>query len=157
MPRRRGNIVKHRVSPDPKYKSQSLQLFINRVMQRGKKTVAERLVYSALAIIADKTKKNPVEVFETALRNASPSMEVKPRRVGGSTLQVPVEVNSARRSALAMRWVIGYARSRSGRTFAEKLAAELLEAAANQGSSIKKKEDIHKQAEGNRAFAHYRW
>ncbi len=156
MPRR-GNIQRHTTAPDPKYRSMTVARFINRVMERGKKTTATRLVYGAFDIINEKTKKNPTEIFETALRNAGPSMEVKPRRVGGATLQVPIEVSSERRAALAMRWIIGYARSRSGKTFAEKLAAELLDAASNQGSAIKKKEETHKMAEANRAFAHYRW
>jgi small subunit ribosomal protein S7 len=126
-------------------------------MERGKKPTAVRLVYGAMSIIEDKTKKNPLEVFETALRNAGPSLEVKPRRVGGATLQVPVEVSSERRMALAMRWIIANSRARSGKTFAEKLAGELMDTAANQGATIKKKEETHKMAEANRAFAHYRW
>ena len=156
MPRR-GNVHTRITPPDARYKNRVVTEFINNIMQRGKKSVATRLVYDAFKIVEDKTKKNPLEVFETALRNAGPSMEVKPRRVGGATLQVPVEVSSSRRASLAMRWVISYARSRSGRSFSEKLAAEILDAAANQGSSIKKKEETHKMAEANRAFAHYRW
>jgi small subunit ribosomal protein S7 len=156
MPRR-GNVKRHTTAPDPKYKSMTVARFINRVMERGKKTTATRLVYGAFDIINEKTKKNPTEIFEAAMRNAGPSMEVKPRRVGGATLQVPIEVNSERRAALAMRWIIGFARARAGKTFAEKLAAELLDAAANQGSAIKKKEETYKMAEANRAFAHYRW
>jgi small subunit ribosomal protein S7 len=156
MPRR-GNVQHHPVLPDPKYKNITIQMFINRIMARGKKVTAERLVYGAFGIIEEKTKKNPLEVFETALRNAGPSIEVKPRRVGGATLQVPVEVSGERRTALAMRWVIQFARARGGKTFAEKLAGELMDAAANQGASIKKKEETHKMAEANRAFAHYRW
>ena len=126
-------------------------------MERGKKVTAERLVYGAFDIMGEKTKKNPMEVFESALRNAGPSIEVKPRRVGGATLQVPVEVSSERRTSLAMRWIIQFARARGGKSFAEKLASELMDAAANQGSTIKKKEETHKMAEANRAFAHYRW
>ncbi|MBI3742238.1 MAG: 30S ribosomal protein S7 [Chloroflexi bacterium] len=156
MPRR-GNVKRHVALADAQYKNRTVGLFINNIMQRGKKSIATRLVYDAFKIIEDKTKKNPLEVFESALRNAGPSMEVKPRRVGGATLQVPVEVSSDRRASLAMRWVISYARARSGRTFSEKLAAEILDAASNQGSAIKKKEEVHKQAEANRAFAHYRW
>ncbi len=156
MPRR-GQAVHHSVLPDPKHNNVVVQKFINRVMQRGKKTVAERLVYDAFEIIGEKAKKNPLEVFETALRNAGPSLEVKPRRVGGATLQVPVEVSGERRMALAMRWLIMNARARSGKTLSEKLAGELMEAAANQGATIKKKEETHKMAEANRAFAHYRW
>lgn len=156
MPRR-GKVEHHPVAPDTKYQSESVAHLINRVMLRGKKTVATRLVYGAFDIIAEKTKKNPVEVFETAMRNAGPSIEVRPRRVGGATLQVPVEVPNERRVALAMRWLIRHARARSGKSFAEKLAAEVMDAANNQGATIKKKEETHKMAEANRAFAHYRW
>ena len=130
---------------------------INRVMTGGKKTVAEKSVYGAMEIIADKTKKSPLEVLDSALKNAGPSLEVKPRRVGGATLQVPVEVSGDRRAVLAMRWIIQYSRARGGKSYAEKLAGEILDAAANQGASIKKKEETHKMAEANRAFAHYRW
>lgn len=156
MPRR-GQVRHLPVPPDPKYNSVTVQRFINRVMQRGKKPTAERLVYGAFGMIAEKTKKNPLEVFETALQNAGPSLEVRPRRVGGATLQVPVEVSSERRRTLAMRWLIGFARARSGKTFSEKLAGEIMDAAANQGATIKKKDETHKMAEANRAFAHYRW
>lgn len=156
MPRR-GKVKRHVTAPDVKYNNKIIASFINRIMERGKKSTAERLVYSAFGIIEDKTKKNPVEVFETALRNAGPSIEVKPRRVGGATLQVPVEVASDRRVALAMRWLIANSRARGGKTFAEKLAGELMDAAANQGATIKKREEVHKMAEANRAFAHYRW
>lgn len=156
MPRR-GKVERHPVAPDTKYQSESVARLINRVMLRGKKTVATRLVYGAFDIIAEKTKKNPVEVFETAVRNAGPSIEVRPRRVGGATLQVPVEVPNERRVALAMRWLIRHARARSGKSFSEKLAAEIMDAANNQGATIKKKEETHKMAEANRAFAHYRW
>lgn len=156
MPRR-GQVEHHPVGPDSKYNSVAVQKFINHVMERGKKRTAERSVYSAFGIIEEKTKKNPLEVFETALRNAGPSLEVKPRRVGGATLQVPVEVSSLRRTALAMRWLIANSRARGGKTFAEKLAGELMDTAANQGATIKKKEETHKMAEANRAFAHYRW
>ncbi len=156
MPRR-GNVKHHPVLPDTKYNSTVVQNLINRVMERGKKTVAERLVYGALDIVGEKTKKNPLEVLDTALKNAGPNLEVKPRRVGGATLQVPVEVSNERRTALALRWIIQYSRARGGKTFAEKLAGEVLDAASNQGASIKKKEETHKMAEANRAFAHYRW
>ncbi len=156
MPRR-GNVHHHRVFPDSKYNNLTVQKIINRVMERGKKTVAERLIYDALDIVGEKTKKNPIEVLDTALRNAGPNLEVKPRRVGGATLQVPIEVSNDRRLALAMRWMIQYARARGGKTFAEKFAGEIMDAAANQGSTIKKKEETHKMAEANRAFAHYRW
>jgi small subunit ribosomal protein S7 len=156
MPRR-GKVEHHVVAPDVKYNNKTIQAFINRIMMRGKKATATRVVYNAFTIIEDKAKKSPVEVFETALRNAGPSVEVRPRRVGGATLQVPVEVPSDRRVALAMRWLIANTRARSGKTFAEKLAGELMDAAANQGATIKKKEETHKMAEANRAFAHYRW
>lgn len=156
MPRR-GQVEHHPVLPDSKYNSVVVSQFINRIMERGKKITAERLVYDAFEIIGDKTKKNPMEVFESALRNAGPSLEVKPRRVGGATLQVPVEVSSVRRNALAMRWLIANSRARAGKTYAEKLAGELMDTAANQGATIKKKEETHKMAEANRAFAHYRW
>lgn len=156
MPRR-GNVPHHPVFPDPKYNNLTVQKIINRVMERGKRTVAERLIYDALDIVGEKTKKNPIEVLDTALRNAGPNLEVKPRRVGGATLQVPVEVSNDRRLALAMRWMISYARARGGKTFAEKFAGEVMDAATNQGSTIKKKEETHKMAEANRAFAHYRW
>ncbi len=156
MPRR-GHVEHHPVLPDPKYSNVTVQKFINRVMQRGKKSTAERLMYDAFGIIEEKTKKNPLEVFETAVRNAGPSIEVKPRRVGGATLQVPVEVAGERRVALARRGLIANSRARAGKTYAEKLAGELMDTAANQGATIKKKEETHKMAEANRAFAHYRW
>ncbi len=156
MPRR-GKVEHHPVAPDSKYNNATIQAFINRVMFRGKKSTATRVVYGAFNIIEEKTKKNPIEIFETALRNAGPSIEVRPRRVGGATLQVPVEVPSVRRTALAMRWLIANSRARSGKTYAEKLAGELMDAATNQGATIKKKEETHKMAEANRAFAHYRW
>jgi small subunit ribosomal protein S7 len=156
MPRR-GQVQHHPVLPDSKYNSVVVSQFINRIMERGKKITAERLVYDAFEIIGDKTKKNPMEIFESAMRNAGPSIEVKPRRVGGATLQVPVEVSSVRRNALAMRWLIANSRARAGKTYAEKLAGELMDTAANQGATIKKKEETHKMAEANRAFAHYRW
>ncbi len=156
MPRR-GHVEHQPIFPDTKYNSVNVSKFINRCMERGKRMTASRLVYDAFGMIEEKTKKNPLEVFDTALRNAGPSLEVKPRRVGGATLQVPVEVSSDRRTALAMRWLIANARARAGKTFAEKLAGELMDTAANQGATIKKKEETHKMAEANRAFAHYRW
>jgi len=145
------------MEPDARFHSVHIQAFINRVMQRGKKSTAASLVYDALDLIEERTKKNPVDTFELALKNVSPVMEVKPRRVGGATYQVPVEVESKRGQALAMRWLISAARTRAGKTMAEKLAAELTDAAQNQGATIKKREDTHKMAEANRAFAHYRW
>jgi len=145
------------VIPDARYNSEIITRLINRLMERGKKSVAERIVYSAFDIIETRTKKSPLDTFEQALRNATPSVEVKPRRVGGATYQVPVEIEPERRGALALRWIVDAARNRSGRTMAEKLASELMDAAVNQGGTIKKKEDTHKMAEANRAFAHYRW
>ncbi len=156
MPRR-GQVERHVTISDIKYNSVAVEKLINRVMERGKKMTARKLVYTAFDIVQEKSKKNALEVYETALRNAGPSLEVKPRRVGGATLQVPVEVSSERRQTLAMRWLIAYSRARSGKSFAEKLASEILDTAANQGSTIKKKEETHKMAEANRAFAHYRW
>jgi small subunit ribosomal protein S7 len=132
-------------------------VLINHVLKQGKKSTATRLVYGALDIIEDKQKKNPVEVFEAALRNAGPVMEVRPRRVGGATYQVPMEVDNNRKLALAIRWILMAARARGGKSFAEKLAAELMEAADNQGAAIRKKEETHKMAEANRAFSHFRF
>ncbi len=152
---RRGTIAKREVIPDARYDSVAVQKFINKVMTRGKKSVAERIVYDALEIAAERVKKTPMEVFEQALRNASPSIEVKPKRVGGATYQVPVEVKADRRMALAMRWLLISARNRSGRPMRERLASELLDAYNNTGTTIKRKEDVHRMAEANRAFAHY--
>jgi small subunit ribosomal protein S7 len=154
MPRR-GDIQKRIPPPDARYDSVLIQKFINKVMERGKKSVAERIVYDALDIAAERTRKTQLEVFEQALRNASPSIEVKPKRVGGATYQVPVEVKSDRRYALAMRWLLTASRGRSGRPMHERLANELVDAFNNTGSTIKRKEDVHKMAEANRAFAHY--
>ncbi len=156
MPRR-ARAQKRIPRADAKYNSRTIGRFINKLMQRGKKVVAERLVYDAFEIIQEKTKKSPTEIFEQAIKNAGPTVEVKPRRVGGATLQVPVEVPSDRRQALAMRWILAATKARGGKSFSEKLAAELMDAAAGQGATIKKKEETHKMAEANRAFAHYRW
>jgi small subunit ribosomal protein S7 len=131
--------------------------FVNKVMLRGKKSVAERTVYGALEIVQEKTGKDPMEVFTQALNNAMPLIEVRPRRVGGATYQVPMEVRPDRRQAMGMRWLIQFARQRPGRTMADRLAAELLDAASNQGNTVKKREDTHRMAEANKAFAHYRW
>ncbi|EFO82055.1 hypothetical protein OSCT_0204 [Oscillochloris trichoides DG-6] len=152
---RRSNTVKRTILPDARYESLLVQKFINKVMERGKKSTAERIVYNAMDIAADRLKKSPLEVFEQALRNASPSIEVKPKRVGGATYQVPIEVKSERRYALAMRWLLISARARSGRPMAERLATEIMDAYNNTGSTIKRREDVHKMAEANRAFAHY--
>jgi small subunit ribosomal protein S7 len=154
MPRR-GDIERRALLPDARYESVLVQKFINKVMERGKKSVAERIVYDALELAAERTRKLPLEVFEQALRNASPTIEVKPKRVGGATYQVPVEVKSDRRYALAMRWLLIASRGRSGRPMYERLASELVDAFNNTGSTIKRKEDVHKMAEANRAFAHY--
>jgi small subunit ribosomal protein S7 len=156
MPRRYKPSARE-VSPDAKYDNVTVAKFINRLMLRGKKSVAEGIMYDAFGIIEDKTKRNPLDVFEQAIKNATPIIEVKPRRVGGATYQVPVEVEPHRRLSLVMRWLIQTARSRSGKTMAEKLANELMDASQGTGATIKKKEDTHRMAEANRAFAHYRW
>jgi small subunit ribosomal protein S7 len=156
MPRRR-EVAKRTIIPDAKYNSKLVAKFIASIMRDGKKSVAESLFYGAFDIIEEKTKSDPLKVFEQALDNVRPVIEVKSRRVGGSTYQVPTEIRPSRRVALAMRWVIGYARSRSERGFAGKLAAELMDAANSRGAAVKKKEDTHKMAEANKAFAHYRW
>ncbi|MCL5102711.1 MAG: 30S ribosomal protein S7 [Armatimonadetes bacterium] len=156
MPRK-GPAKKRDIVPDPLYGSRMLTRLINRVLLSGKKSVAEKIVYGALDMIEEKTKRPGIEVFEEALRNVMPIIEVKPRRVGGSTYQVPVEVRSDRKVSLAMRWIVTYARRRGGHTMMERLAAELLDASNNTGASIKKKEDGHKMAEANKAFAHYRY
>ena len=156
MPRRR-EIAKRTVDPDPKYGSIIMTKFINGIMDQGKKSTARRVFYGSLNIIGGRVKDNPEQVFEKALDNVKPVIEVKSRRVGGATYQVPVEVSPARRTALAIRWIIGYAGSRAEKSMEEKLAGELLDAYNNRGSSIKKKEDTHKMAEANKAFAHYRW
>lgn len=154
---RRNQAPVREVLPDAKYGSAALAKFINRIMLRGKKSVAEHVVYQSFDIIAERTGKKPLDVFEQAMQNAAPVIEVKPRRVGGATYQVPIEVEPIRRQALAHRWLIANARKRSGKSMAQKLAAELMDAANNTGATIKKKEDTHKMAEANRAFAHYRW
>jgi small subunit ribosomal protein S7 len=154
---RRTKPEKREIEPDIRYSNTNLQVLINHVLKQGKKSTATRLVYGAMDIIEDKQKKNPVEVFEAALRNAGPVMEVRPRRVGGATYQVPMEVDSSRKLALAIRWILAASRARGGKSFAEKLAAELMEAADNQGAAIRKKEETHKMAEANRAFSHFRF
>ncbi len=154
MPRR-GTIEKRIPLPDPRYNSVIVQQFINKVMQRGKKSVAERIVYQALELASDRLKRTPMEVFDIALRNAGPVIEVRPKRVGGATYQVPVEVKSDRRQSLAMRWLLMSARARSGKPMHERLATELMDAFNNTGSTIKRKEDVQRMAEANRAFSHY--
>jgi len=156
MPRR-ARVIRREIPPDARYHSRTLSAFINKVMYCGKKSVAERLVYKALDQIETQTRRNPLDTFEQALRNATPMVEVKPRRVGGATYQVPVDIRAERRSSLAIRWLLRSARARRGRSFAERLAAELLDAANGQGATIKRKDDTHRMAEANRAFVHYRW
>jgi small subunit ribosomal protein S7 len=156
MPRK-GPAPKRQILPDPRFNSKVLARFINKVMLRGKKSLAEQITYGALEIVSEKTGRDAMDVFSQALSNAMPLVEVRPRRVGGATYQVPMEVRPDRRQAMAMRWLIGFARARAGRSMEEKLAAELMDAANNQGASIKKREDTHKMAEANKAFAHYRW
>ncbi len=156
MPRRR-EVPQRTVIPDAKYNSKLVAKFVASIMRDGKKSVAESIFYGAFDIIEQKTKSEPLKVFEQALDNVRPMIEVKSRRVGGSTYQVPTEIRPARRTALAMRWLISYSRSRSERGFASKLAGELMDAANQRGGAVKKKEDTHKMAEANKAFAHYRW
>jgi small subunit ribosomal protein S7 len=154
---RRAGAAKREVLPDPKYGSRLVAKFVNIMMIRGKKSVAERIMYDALGTVEERAKQEALKMFKTAIDNVKPAVEVKSRRVGGSTYQVPVEVRPDRRTSLAMRWMIGAARNRPERSMAEKLAAELLDAANNRGSAVKKREDTHKMAEANKAFAHYRW
>jgi small subunit ribosomal protein S7 len=154
---RRGNIKKRAVPPDPVYNSCLLNMTIRRVMKDGKKSVASSIVYDALGIVKERTGQEPLEVFEQAVRNLTPLVEVKARRVGGATYQVPMEVRSARGTALALRWLIQYSRSRGGRTMAGKLANEIMDAANETGGAIKKREETHRMAEANKAFAHYRY
>jgi small subunit ribosomal protein S7 len=156
MPRRR-EISKREVLPDPLYNSQLVTKFVNVVMREGKKTVAERILYDALEQIRQKSNDDPMKVFKKAIENVKPAVEVKSRRVGGSTYQVPVEVRPTRRLALSMRWIIQSAQKRGEKTMRQKLAGELLDAAENRGGAIKKREDTHRMAEANKAFAHYRW
>ena len=156
MPRR-NRPVKREVVPDAKYQNETMARLINRVMQRGKKSTAERIVYAAMEIIEQREKKEPDIILEQAIRNATPLLEVKPRRVGGATYQVPVEVRPDRGLSLALRWLIKTTRARNGKSMAEKLAAELSDAARGEGATIKRREDTHKMAEANRAFAHYKW
>jgi small subunit ribosomal protein S7 len=156
MPRR-AKITPRPLVPDAKYNSELVTRFINKIMQRGKKGTAERIMYDALDLIQQRTGRHPIEVFEVALQNATPLLEVKPRRVGGATYQVPVQIEGKRRQSLAIRWLLQSARSRNGRSMEEKLANELLDAANNTGATIKRREDTHRMAEANRAFAHYRF
>jgi len=153
---RRTRPEKREVLPDVRFQNITISSFINRIMRRGKRSVATHLVYDALEIVGERTGKNPVDVFEQALKNVGPVMEVRPRRVGGATYQVPMEVPQSRRMTLAMRWVIDASKGRTGKSFAEKLSAELLDAFNNQGTAVRKREETHKMAEANRAFSHYR-
>ena len=154
---RRREIPSRDILPDPKFSNQTLAKFINVMMYDGKKSVAERIVYGALDQVADKTKEDPLEIFTRALDNVRPVVEVKSRRVGGATYQVPVEVRPSRRTALAMRWLVDAARKRGEKSMGIRLANELMEAADNRGSAVKKREDTHRMAEANKAFSHYRW
>ena len=156
MPRR-GKVIRHRTPPDAKYNSVWVQTMINKVMKNGKKSVAERIVYLALDQVSQRTKEDARQVFEQAMRNVMPVLEVRPRRVGGATYQIPLEVRPARQTSLAMRWLLGAARSRAGRPMAERLAAEIIDAYREQGAAIKKRDDTHRMAEANKAFVHYRW
>ena len=156
MPRR-GNVPHREVLPDPVYNSKLVSKLVNSIMLDGKKGVAQKIVYDAFDIVKEKTGKEPLEVYEQAMENIMPLLEVKARRVGGSNYQVPMEVRPARRQTLGLRWLVGYARNRSERTMKERLANEILDAVNNQGGAVKKKEDTHKMAEANKAFAHYRW
>src|SRR5262245_28084357 len=162
MPRK-GEVPKRDSIPDPKYVEAPIEVrkrvtkFMNTVMTRGKKSTAERIVYGAFAIVEEKTKTEALKIFDTALNNVKPKLEVKSRRVGGSTYQVPVDVRPERSTALGMRWLVIYSRERGEKTMVEKLAAEIMDAANNRGNAVKKREDTHKMAEANKAFAHYRW
>jgi small subunit ribosomal protein S7 len=156
MPRRR-EVAKRVILPDPKFGDRMLAKFVNAIMLDGKKSTAEAIVYGAFDLVVERSSEEPLEVFKKAMENVRPMLEVKSRRVGGSTYQVPVEVRSERRNALAIRWIISFARKRGEKTMGERLAGELLDAAANRGTAVKKKEDTHRMADANKAFAHYRW
>lgn len=156
MPRRR-EVAKRVILPDPKFHDQLVAKFVNALMLDGKKSTAENIVYGAFDLIKQRSGDEPVEVFKKALENVRPTVEVKSRRVGGSTYQVPVEVRNERRNALAIRWIVSFARGRGEKTMQERLAGEFMDAAGNRGSSVKKREDTHRMAEANKAFAHYRW
>lgn len=156
MPRRRV-VAKREILPDPKFGSQSLAKFMNHVMISGKKSIAEKIVYGALDIVSQRLNKNPLEVFEEALENIAPLVEVKSRRVGGATYQVPVEVRPSRRTALAMRWLVEYSRGRGEKSMPQRLAGELMDASLNKGGAVKKREDVHRMAEANKAFSHFRF
>jgi len=154
---RRKKVVRRPDIPDAKYKSRNVARFIGKLMMSGKRSLAERIIYDAFDLIENRQRRPPLDVFEQAVKNATPTLEVKPRRVGGSTYQVPIDVRRERGNALAMRWLINSSRARTGKSMSEKLASELMDAAAGQGATIKKREETHKMAESNKAFAHYRW
>jgi small subunit ribosomal protein S7 len=156
MPRRR-EVEKRKILPDPKFQDRIVAKFVNNLMRQGKKSTGERIIYGAFDQVEAKLKDDPLKVFKKALDNVKPAVEVKSRRVGGATYQVPVEVRQDRRTALAMRWLIDYSRNRGEKTMVEKLAGEIMDAASNRGNAVKKREDTHKMAEANKAFAHYRW
>ena len=156
MPRK-GSVPKRELIDDPLYKSKLVARFINKLMYDGKRGKAQKIMYDAFDIIREKTGKDALEVFESAIQNVSPILEVKPRRVGGATYQVPIEVSAHRKNILSIRWIINYSRARSEKTMAERLSGEIMDAANSMGNSFKKKEDTHKMAEANKAFAHYRW
>lgn len=156
MPRK-GSVPKRDVLPDPVYNSKIVTRFVNKVMYSGKKSIAENIVYDAFDIVRAKTGKDPLEVFDAALKNVMPVLEVRARRVGGANYQVPVEVRADRRLTIGIRWLVNYSRLRGEKTMCERLAAEFMDAANNSGASVKKREDTHKMAEANKAFAHYRW
>ena len=154
---RRGNVPKREILPDPMYNSILVTKLVNSIMLDGKKGVAQKIVYGAFDIVKEKTDKEPLEVFTTAMDNIMPSLEVKARRVGGATYQVPMDVRPARRQTLGLRWLTSYSRNRGEKTMKERLAGEIMDAAENSGAAVKKREDMHKQAEANKAFAHFRW
>jgi small subunit ribosomal protein S7 len=154
---RKKRAIRRRITADPKFSDELISRFINNVLRRGKKNIARSIVYNALEQIAQKTEKNPLDVFKKAVDNVSPLIEVRARRVGGATYQVPTEVRPERRTALAIRWLITYAEERSDKSMSQKLAAELLAASTGEGGAVKKKDDVHRMAEANKAFAHFRW
>ena len=156
MPRRR-RPDKREITPDPRYGSDELSRFINKVMMGGKKTTAQRIVYEAMDLLEKETQQSPLDVFRAAMQRATPQLEVKPRRVGGATYQVPIEVRSTRREAVGMRWLINSARARTGRPMSQRLYEELLDASRGQGAAVKRREDLHRMADANKAFVHYRW
>lgn len=156
MPRRRG-VPKRIIAPDPKYKNTLVSKFINGLMRKGKKSISRRIFYDAMEIVESRSKEEPVKVFEQAMENIKPVLEVRSRRVGGATYQVPVEVRTDRRQALAIRWLVGFSKKRGEKSMAQRLAGELLDAYNRRGAAFKKKEDTHRMAEANKAFAHYRW